>query len=437
MLGVAVLLAMASMPGQSIVVALFNQGFRDDLGLSITQLSAAYTIGTILAALPLSLIGKAADRFGLRVTVGVIAVAFAAALVYQSRVESLIALGVGFFLVRLLGQGSIGMMAGHTISMWFERTLGRVHSILAIGGFAGGSVLVPLLAAWLIAETGWRTALVWLAALVLVLVIPPVLTVFRNKPEDIGQHLDGDPAEHRTHDTLHGGTPPPGDPAFTTKQAATTLAYWIMVPCMLMSGLVGTALLFHMGALLSSAGITGTPEQLAGEVAKANVAFPIAFGSATLLFGWLADKVPARVLLPLGPLLLAASCAVCTAVVTGRVAPEHTVPIMAVGMGVFGTSQAIVVAVCNPTIARYFGRTHHGSIRGSIATMSVIGTGIGPLLAGWAFTAANASFAPILIVFAACGVPLAIGGAFLTKPMPPSERDRTPDPDDVDPPGML
>jgi MFS family permease len=66
MLGVAVLMAAATMPGQTVLMALFNASIRESLGLSIGQISAAYTIGTILASLPLPLVGRIADTLGLR-----------------------------------------------------------------------------------------------------------------------------------------------------------------------------------------------------------------------------------------------------------------------------------------------------------------------------------------------------------------------------------
>ena len=70
MLGVAVLMAAATMPGQTVLMALFNASIRESLGLSIEQISGAYTIGTIIASLPLPLVGRIADRLGLRRRLG-------------------------------------------------------------------------------------------------------------------------------------------------------------------------------------------------------------------------------------------------------------------------------------------------------------------------------------------------------------------------------
>ncbi len=431
MLGVAIAMAVATMPGQTVVVSLFNASYREALGLSVTQLSAAYTAGTILAALPLALVGRAADRYGLRLVTAVVAVAFAGALAMQSRVEHVVMLGVGFFFIRFLGQGSLGMLSGHTIAMWFERKLGTVHAAHALG-FAAGSALMPFPVGWLIEHHGWRPALLVLAAFVLLLVIPPVLTVFRNKPEDIGQHLDGDPVEHETHDVMHGGPPPPSDPAFTARQAMATRAYWIIVPIMVAGGLIGTALLFHMQTMLQAGGLEGTEIQAAAAIQP----WPIAFAVGTIVAGPLADRVKPALLLSLAPLVMGVSCLVCLAAAAGLAPSGWTVALMGAGMGVFGISQAIGVAVGNPTIARYFGRTHHGAIRGTVTTLMVAGTGAGPLMAGAAYDLAGESFTPILLAFAIACVPLTLSAFWLRPPTPPADPDRTPDPDEPDPPGV-
>jgi MFS family permease len=413
MLGVAILMAVATMPTQTVIVSLFNESFRVALDTDLAELSLAYTVGTILAALPLPWIGRMADRYGLRVVTAAVALACAASLVLLSRAGHIVVLGGAFFLIRFLGQGALGLLANHTIAMWFERRLGLTHSLLAITGFAGGSALLPRPVAWLITRYGWQDTLVILAGLVLALTIPAVLFVFRNKPEDIGQHLDGDAADH-PHTEPGVTKPTANDPAFTLRQSLRTRAFWIIVPIMCANGLIGTALLFHMQVMLDSSGIEATEQQ----TAMVNQAWAIAFGVGLLLMGWLADRVLPRRLLPFGPFLMLISCVICLAGPAGWVPPEHVITVMRIGMAFYGVAMSVSVAVGNPTIARYFGRTHHGAIRGAIQMASVAATGIGPFLAGAAYELAGEDFTPILAAFAISGVPLAAASLFLRPPPP-------------------
>jgi len=431
MLGVAVCMAFATMPGQTVLVSLFNASIRESLGLSILQVSGAYTVATICAGLPLPFVGRVADVIGLRWTVGMVAIGFAAGLVVLQAAMSLVTLGLGFFMIRFLGQGSLGMLSGHVLAMWFERRLGTAHALLVVGGFAAGSAIMPRPTAWLIAEHGWERTLLYLAGGVVVLVLPLVLLVFRNRPEDIGQHLDGDPVEHARHDVLHGGDPPPGDPAFTARQAMSTRPYWILLANMFATGMIGTALLFHMQALLEQAGLEGTERQAAVAIQT----WPIVFGLSSLGVGWLADRYAPSRLMPVSVAMMIAGMLICAAAAGGGlVETRHVIPLMATGMGVYGASQSMITGVANPTIARYFGRTHHGSIRGTIATGTVIGTGAGPFAVALGWELAGEDFVPVIVLCAVLAVPLGIAAAFLRPPTPPRRRDLTPEHDEPDPP---
>ncbi|GAB4544097.1 MAG: MFS transporter [Phycisphaerales bacterium] len=420
MLVVAIFMAAATMPGQTVLVSLYKDRIGEDLGLDLTRVALAYMIGTILAGFPLPLVGRLADRFGLRITVFGVALAFAGALVGTRFVVGFATLTGAFFLIRFLGQGSLGMLAGHTIAMWFERRLGLAHALLAVLGFALGSTLLQQPTAWLVSALGWKDALVVLAGMVLLFTVPSVLFVFRNRPEDIGQHLDGDPKEHDTHDVLHGGSPPPGDPAFTLAQAIRTPAYWILLAPMVTSGFVGTALLFHMGPMMQQGGLEGAPAQ----VATANMSWPIAFGLCTLIVGPLADRFAPRRLLPFGLALMALGTLTIVAGVRAPVGPSAVVLTMAIGMTIYGASQAVMVGVCNPAIARYFGRTHHGAIRGTVSTAMVMGTGAGPYLVAAIADGAGTREAPdftLPLVLCACSaLPLALALAWLRRPCPPT-----------------
>ena len=247
------------------------------------------------------------------------------------------------------------------------------------------------------------------------LTLPALIFVFRNRPEDVGQHLDGDPTEHETHDVLHGGDPPPGDPAFTIMQAVKTSAFWILAINMMMSGLVGTALIFHMQDMLKQAGLDGTESQAALAIQP----WPIAFGGAMLAVGWLTDRFHPAKILPVALVLQATAGLLCFTATRGMV--EAVLPLMAVGMGVYGASQATVAGVANPTFARYFGRTHHGAIRGFASTAIVLGTGGGPWLFAFGFDAADGDCGPVMIFFACLALPLGIAAAMVRKPTPPSQ----------------
>jgi hypothetical protein len=78
----------------------------EDLGISRTQMSTAYLIGTLIGALALPWIGQAIDRFGVRRTMAIIGAIFGSMLIAMSLVANIVGLTAGFVGIRMMGQGS-------------------------------------------------------------------------------------------------------------------------------------------------------------------------------------------------------------------------------------------------------------------------------------------------------------------------------------------
>ena len=171
MLPIAMLAAIATSPGQTYGVSIFNAYFREALGLSHSQLTGAYMFGTLLAALPQSYIGSLMDRFGIRRVMFVVVILFGLACVFMSQVISLLMLFVAFFFLRLLGQGALSLMANNTVAMWFQTKLGTVAGVMN-AGVAGAIALTPPLFLLLINQFGWRGAYAILGGLVCLIMLP-------------------------------------------------------------------------------------------------------------------------------------------------------------------------------------------------------------------------------------------------------------------------
>ncbi len=410
MLPVAVIAMICTLPAQTIVVSQFNTPIREALGLSLSQISLAYLLGTTLAALPLTLVGRAADRFGLRVVLGVVSASLAVSLALLGQARGLVSLTAGFALIRFLGQGSLGMLASHTLAMWFERRLGVMESVKHVG-FSLGALALPAATVALIEAVGWRAALALLGLGVAGLLLPLVATVFRNRPEELGQRRDGDTAPGEG-----AASEPMVERAFSLGEALRTRALWILLCSGPFLGLVGTAMIFHTQPILASLGVADP----VAATPFVQAPWPLALALTPLLAGWLVDTVQPRWLLPVA---LGLGAGACASIVLGGQgtwgwSPEVWV---AIGMGVFGVAGGLVAAVVGPTIARYFGRTHHGAIRGLTITVAVAATAIGPFLLSEGAKLAGGRFDLVFLVFALSALPLAAAALSLQEPAPPAE----------------
>ncbi|MEL6796969.1 MAG: hypothetical protein AAFO89_09125, partial [Planctomycetota bacterium] len=85
-----------------------------------------------------------------------------------------------------------------------------------------------------------------------------------------------------------------------------------------------------------------------------------------------------------------------------------------------GVSQGWGMAAAGPAIARFFGRPHHGAIRGFVTSAMVGGTATGPylltLVGGWLGATEESTLIRGLLAFAVVAVPVAVGAAFATRP---------------------
>ena len=154
----AIVLAMTG-PGQTYGVSVFVNPMIEDLGISRTQMSTAYLIGTLIGALALPWIGQAIDRFGVRRTMAIIGATFGAMLIAMSLVANIVGLTAGFVGIRMMGQGAMNLTATTAVALWFTRKRGFAMGIVAAAGGVG-MTLIPLATEGLIADLGWRN--VWI-----------------------------------------------------------------------------------------------------------------------------------------------------------------------------------------------------------------------------------------------------------------------------------
>ena len=303
MLAFATVTAALTGPGQTLGVSVFIDHIIEDLGLTRSEVSIAYLIGTMLGALTLPSVGRWIDRIGVRPAIAVFGAGFGAALIAMSGVSSFITLAAGFTFIRLLGQGSLSLASTVTVTHWFERRRGFALGIYATLSGALMS-LTPVLLNLVIDAYSWRTAWILAGVGVLVLVLPIARWGIISYPSDVGQVPDGS-ARGLTEERLEAPRP-----SATRAEALRSVAFWVLFAASASNGMMATGLQFHQISLLGEAGMSST--------AAALMFLPQVVGVslAAIVFGALADRVSARWLVPITMLFLAGAL-----VLASRVAP--------------------------------------------------------------------------------------------------------------------
>ncbi|MEM7337713.1 MAG: MFS transporter [Actinomycetota bacterium] len=349
-------------PGQTIGVSVFIDHLVADLGLTRSQVSTAYLIGTLTGAALLPRVGRAVDRHGVRLAQIIIGVAFGVALVNMSFVSGIAWLAVGFTGIRFLGQGSLSLVSTVTVSVRFARNRGTALGIFAtVSG--GGMALVPLVLNLSIDSIGWRQT--WLVAAAVVAVTVVALAVFalgglRSGSVPADQQLpENDPSE------ATGGATRTIRPAYDRAAAIRTLPFWALAAASGTAGMLSTGLVFHQIDLLGDAGLSST--------AAAALFVPQVIGStiAGLGAGYLSDRAGLRALPAVAMTLL-----LLAHWLAAVVAPGITVLVYAVVLGAMGGAIRTTVSAALPM---WFGTAHLGSIQGSLTFFNVGASALGPV----------------------------------------------------------
>jgi len=397
---VSILGSFATSPGQTYMISVFNPSFRDALSLSLSQLTGAYLLGTVLASIPQPYIGSWSDRVGIRRLLILVVVLFSLACVFIAQANSLFMLTLAFFFLRMFGQGALELLSTNMLPMWFQERLGRVSGIKNIVvRLLIGSVPLGVLAA--IKQVGWRETYVLAGAVVLGVMLPVALFIYIGRPEDIGEEIEGvDSPQEPVNVKLRTSAP---EKDFTLKEAMASRAYWILVLSWVAWAAIATAITFNLLPIFTELGLS--------EEAAAGMFSLLMIASAffQILGGTLADRIALK-WLAFGSLGLYSLALGALITLPPDVAILSYTLTLGLGLGLFG-------GLSNTVWVRYFGRTHLGNIRGSVWTAGVAGSSVGPFLMALTFDRFG-DFRFSLIVAASVLAVLAVAGLWATPPKP-------------------
>lgn len=369
-----------SIPGQTMGVSVFTPRLEAALGLTSSQLSLAYGIGTLTSGLLLVRGGRLIDRFGVRKSMTLSSVCLGASLLLLSvcdrvtggvrtvlggvetiLIPMLVAI-VGFFLIRFLGQGLMAMISRVMIGKWFHRRRGLAvgtSGVLAAFGFG----YAPIFLHDLIQAFGWRGAYWSLAGAVGLGMTLIAIVFYREQPSDHGLYTDGDPAPEPEEP---GTTPKPRWRDFTLEEARRNYEFWVFTIGLGAQGMIITAVTFHIISLGAESGLS--------EDVVVSIFLPISIISvaSNLTGGWISDRTKLKYLLcvEMAMLILATVSLSALGEIWGRV-------LVTVGFGVSGGLFGNLVGTTWP---RFFGLQHLGAISGQNMSIMVLMTAAGPLL---------------------------------------------------------
>ena len=340
---------------------------REEFGWSKAALSGVFSMQQIENGLLGPIQGQLLDKFGPKLTMRFGIVMFGLGLIGFSQIQSL----TGFyacFLCIAVGS-SLGGFFPLTVVLvnWFNKKRARALSTMQMGGALGG-VMVPIVA--LALETwGWRPT-AFVSGVAVMAICLPITAFLHHRPEDKGLRVDGDDEPAATTVEVDVDAPSESRYDFTLKQAMRTPAFWLISMGHGWALIIVSAVNVH-AALHITEGL-GYSLALASFVTTVITASQMA---GTVLGGTIGDRFDKR--------LIAMSC------MAGHTAG---LLLLAVFSGVFflfafailhGTAWGLRGPMMQAIRADYFGRTYYGAILGTSSLVTMWGSILGPLVAGF------------------------------------------------------
>jgi len=364
----------------------FYDYFMRDFGWSRAQTTSGIALATILVQ-PVA--GLMAHRFSPRVLIGCGAVLL---------MLSLMSFGAGNGSLLVYYFSWCLFMAGYVCSgplphqvlmaQWFRRKRGLAMGIMYLGLGIGGAISQKYIALPLILEYGWRTALV-VMGISMLLVIPLLIWVVRDTPQQLGLLPDGD------------GVPPTAQvrDALPFHALLRRPAFWLLAAGSSASiGAIGSVNQ-HMKLLFQDAGLTSAT--------VANTTFLILVSSLAgrLVMGWLADIYPKKFVM-LAAFLFIALPMPLLLVIHRAGAPELFALVFGFGLG----ADFMLIPLM---AAQLFGANSLARSMGIILPLDSIGQTCFPVLLGFLRDRSGSYTAGVMLVGA-----LALTGAAVVACLP-------------------
>ena len=343
----------------------------EERGWSKTALSGAAALQPMEAALLGPALGWILDRFGPAVMIRTGIVGLGLGFMVLSQIDSLAGFHAAFIVIAL-GASLCGFFPLNVALIhWFERKRARALSSIQFG-FALGGIAVPAVA-WSLSLYGWRATAFASGVIVLAVGIPLSL-VFRRRPEDCGEVIDGErlPAQAASDDP--GSAAPDAARDFTAREALRTPAFWLLS--------LGHGFALFVVSAINVHAITHMKEGLGYSVEAASLYIMLQTFSQIggIAFGWwIGDRFDKRRVSAVCMLmhmagLLCLTYADATLLATGVLVVAYTL--------LHGSAWGLRGPFMQAIRADYFGRSSIGMILGLSFMIVVLGQIGGAMISG-------------------------------------------------------
>ncbi|MBA7672941.1 L-lactate transporter [subsurface metagenome] len=318
---------------------------------------------TYAATIPLA--GLLADRYGFRLIMAITAGLLGLGFLLSSQVQAVWQLYLFAGLFTGCGSSIAIALPLSMVSQWFTRRQGLALGI-ASAGIGFGTALVPVLAACLISDYGWRVAYAIVGSLVCLICIPLSLITMRKPQDSYVQAYEGEKTTgadaHRQGD---------GNPGSSLLEAVRTAPFWFLFAVYALCILGLAAIMIHVVPYALDMGLPAvTAAGLLTVIGVCSIIGRLASGAAS-------DKVGTK------PVL--AACLAAQGIMMLWLMNAGDLWSLYLFAVFFGISYGGCIPLIPKMTSQLFGSRSIGAIFGGISVADGVGFMIGPFLAGYVF----------------------------------------------------
>ena len=371
----------------------FIKPLEEYLKVSRTEISTAYMIEMIFYSAFAMVMGWLCDRAGPRTALWVSAVFMGAGMALCSTITAIWQFYALFGVVAGIGHAAVFVVPTSTAARWFVEKRGLAVGITACGlGF--GLICIPPMSEYLIRTNGWRTAFVALGALAFLVNL--VVGIFmRSKPEDMGLKALGAGRE------LSKAAAAPVIRDYTIGEILTARAFWVVYLTAVFCYGAEQMLVAHLGPYCATFGI-------GAQQAALGLSF-LGFGNIAgrVGMGWLSDRI-GRV----RALIMAVGLQAVTTFGLLMISGPYVLYAIMVVVGFCWGGWAVLNVV---VLGDFFGMKNLGKAMGFYLTNGMVGSLIGPFLAGVIYDATQSYFWAIIFAGVTCLIPFFMAFSILKQ----------------------
>ena len=352
------LMASWSSLGQTFFISLFSAEIRTALQLSHGDFGAYYAIATAASALTLVFFGKLADTVPLKKLSLITLACICLSALHFSTIQSITALIIGIYLLRLWGQGMMSHVWSTAMARRYVKARGRTLALAGFGMTLAESI-GPAIVVMMLSMMHWRMVWVVIPIIAFISLAPFLGRLTQRTPLQDGEGVEGLKKSATNADRAH----------FKRSDMLRDSAFWLAIIWLVfVPSFTVTGVLFHQIYLAELKGISLI-------IWAANYSFyAIAAMIGSIVSGILVDRLTAHRMVALTqiPVVLFAALLWLT---DGPVS-------LALFFMVFGLCSGMPQTALASLLAERYGTAHLGEIKAVTLPINVLASAGAPIIMG-------------------------------------------------------